>query len=124
MARAMVVDDSRAVRMLITRALRGFGFEVMEAANGRDALEALDAAEAPMELILTDWNMPEMNGLELVKEIRTRTRFAATPVIMVSTETERDQMVVALAAGATEYVMKPFTSESLAGKLRMVGLPV
>src|SRR5437588_113288 len=120
----MVADDSRAVRMVISRTLRGFGFDVAEAANGRDALAVLDAADAAFELILTDWNMPEMDGLELVKEIRNRTRFASTPVIMITTDTEIDQMAIALAAGATEYVMKPFTPETLASKLRIAGLAV
>jgi two-component system chemotaxis response regulator CheY len=120
----MVVDDSRAVRMLLGTILRGLGYEVMEASNGQEALEALDACISLPELILADWNMPVMNGLDLLKAIRARPRFGSTPVIMVTTETEQDQMVIALEAGANEYVMKPFTPEILVDKLRMVGAAV
>jgi two-component system chemotaxis response regulator CheY len=119
---AMVVDDSRAVRMVIRRALHGLGFQVIEAANGREALETLDQSNGAMDLILTDWNMPVMNGLDLIKAIRGRSNFAHTPVIMVSTETEVDQMSCALEAGASEYVMKPFNDQILADKLRLAGV--
>jgi two-component system chemotaxis response regulator CheY len=72
--------------------------------------------------VLVDWNMPEMNGLELVKAIRREDRFRNMAVVMVTTETEPEQMLRALTAGADEYLMKPFQKEGLVDKLRLVGV--
>ena len=119
MSQALVVDDSRAVRMILSRSLAELGFEVTAAGDGAEALALLRAS---MALVLVDWNMPRMNGLEFVERLRADTRFASVKVMMVTTETEVDQMVKALAAGADEYVMKPFTKDILADKLRMLGL--
>ena len=121
MATAMVVDDSRAVRMIVSRTLREIGYEVAEAGNGREALQKLEAS-GPVGLVLADWNMPEMDGLELLRQIRGAPAYHAIPVIMVTTEAEVDQMMLALEAGANEYVMKPFTKEILLDKLRLAGL--
>ncbi|HEX3745268.1 MAG TPA: response regulator [Bryobacteraceae bacterium] len=121
MPNALVVDDSRAIRMILSRTLRELGFDVREAGNGADALAALGAGPAA-DLVMADWNMPVMDGLELLRRIRASTDFPAVPVIMVTTEAEIGQMAAALEAGATEYIMKPFTTEILAGKLRMAGL--
>jgi two-component system, chemotaxis family, chemotaxis protein CheY len=126
MHQAMVIDDSRAIRMILSRFLQGFGYEVAQATNGRDALDQIHArAQAdgsPGELFLVDWNMPEMNGLEFVQHLRAEPRFSSIPVVMVTTETETNQMIAALEAGANEYVIKPFTSETIEDKLRMLGL--
>ena len=121
MPKAMVVDDSRAIRMILARTLRDLGFEVQEAANGSEALDRLGAG-VPPDLIMADWNMPVMDGLELLRAIRDSPTYGAVPVVMVTTEAEIEQMSIALAAGATEYVMKPFTKEILADKLRLAGL--
>jgi two-component system chemotaxis response regulator CheY len=120
----MVVDDSRAVRKLLGQILRDIGFEVIEAGNGREALDAAVASTVPLELILTDWNMPVMNGLEFLKAIRAESKFDPVPIVMVTTETEMENMVAALEAGANEYVMKPFTRDILADKLRMAGIAI
>ena len=122
MSKAMAVDDSRAVRMIVTRILRDLGFDVREAGNGREALEILNASDAPFDLVLADWNMPEINGLELLKSIRADGRFDSVRVVMVTTETELDQIALALEAGAAEYVMKPFTKEILLEKLDLAGI--
>ncbi len=124
MAHAMVVDDSRAVRRIISNTLADLGFEVSEAENGRDALESLRSAAGPVSLILTDWNMPEMNGLDFLKEVRRQSAYDQVPVIMVTTETEIEHMAMAMEAGANEYVMKPFTREILTDKLRLAGVRV
>lgn len=121
MRTALVVDDSRAIRMILSRTLRELGFEVRDAGNGVDALTAMAAGPRP-DLVMADWNMPVMDGLELLRKIRGSEDFASAPVVMVTTEAEVDQMTTALAAGATEYIMKPFTTEILADKLRMAGL--
>jgi two-component system, chemotaxis family, chemotaxis protein CheY len=122
MAKALVVDDSRAVRMILTRTLKELGYEVREASNGLEALEVIEAEKSAVTLVLADWNMPEMNGLDLLKRLRQSPEFSSLVVIMVTTETELDQMATALDAGANEYVMKPFTKDILVEKLQLVGV--
>lgn len=121
MPTAVVVDDSRAIRMILSRTLRELGYEVREAGNGSEALVTLGSGP-PADLVMADWNMPVMDGLELLRQIRASPLYGSVPVVMVTTEAEIDQMTVALQAGATEYVMKPFTKEILADKLRLAGL--
>jgi two-component system chemotaxis response regulator CheY len=122
MSKAVVVDDSRAVRMILAKTLREIGFEVFEAANGREALEVIEAEKNAITLVLTDWNMPEINGLELLKQLRGNPELSSLVVIMVTTETELDQMATALEAGANEYLMKPFTKDILVEKLQLAGI--
>jgi two-component system chemotaxis response regulator CheY len=121
-AKALVLDDSRAMRGVLTKILIGLGFETVQAANGREALALLDREGDSIQLVLADWNMPEMNGLEFVKGMRAQSRFDAIQVIMVTTETGIDHMLGALHAGANEYLMKPFTGEMIAAKLRILGI--
>jgi two-component system chemotaxis response regulator CheY len=117
--RALVIDDSRTVRVIIGKILRDLGLEVVEAANGREGLEQL--ARAPgVALVLVDWNMPEMNGLEFVTAVRAQRAFDPVRIMMVTTETEQDQVLRALSAGANEYLMKPFTREILIAKLGLL----
>ena len=119
--RALVIDDSRTVRAIIGKILREIGLEVIEAANGREGLVQLN--EPPgVELILVDWNMPEMNGLEFVRSLRQDVTYNDVLVMMVTTETEATQMVSALDAGANEYLMKPFTREALVEKLDLLSI--
>jgi two-component system chemotaxis response regulator CheY len=122
MPKALVVDDSKAIRMILARILKQLGFEVLEAANGREALEVIAIEGGAVTLVLADWNMPEMNGLELLKQLRRDPRLASLIVVMVTTETELDHMTAALEAGANEYVMKPFTKEILVEKLQLAGV--
>ena len=122
MAKALIVDDSKAVRMLIARSLRQFGYETVEAGNGCEALKVLESERSALRLILADWNMPEMNGLDLVKCLRQDPKNDNVAVIMVTSECDTEQMMAALAAGANEYVMKPFTREILQEKLQLVGV--
>jgi two-component system, chemotaxis family, chemotaxis protein CheY len=125
MSKALVVDDSKTIRIILGRTLRELGYEVCEAGNGKEALKVMAAEKTTVNLVLADWNMPEMNGLELLKELRQDPELASLKVIMVTTETELDHMVSALEAGANEYVMKPFTKDILREKLELVGiLPV
>ncbi len=121
MPKALIVDDSRTIRLILRRILVEMGYEVCEAANGREALAAIETERA-VSLVLTDWNMPEMNGLELVKRLRQNPELASLRVVMVTTETELGHMVLALDAGANEYVMKPFTKDILKEKLELVEL--
>jgi two-component system chemotaxis response regulator CheY len=119
--KALVVDDSRAIRRILSHMLTEIGFTVVEACHGRDALDQL-YAHADISLMLVDWNMPEMNGLELVQAVRRQDQFASVTVMMVTTETEMTQVVRALEAGAQEYVMKPFTKEVIEEKLQVLGI--
>ncbi len=120
--RILLVDDSRAVRSMLRRIVQAHGFdEVVEAENGVAALERLAECGAP-NVMLVDWNMPRMNGLELLRAVRASDEWRDVPVVMVTTETEYDQIVRAFAAGANEYVMKPFTAESILDKFDMIGV--
>lgn len=122
MRTALVVDDSRTIRMILRKVLAEIGYEVCEASNGREALQVMEAQKNSVTLVLADWNMPEMNGLELLKELRHNPELALLKVVMVTTEAELSHMSAALAAGANEYVMKPFTKDILKEKLELIGL--
>jgi two-component system, chemotaxis family, chemotaxis protein CheY len=119
---AIVIDDSRAMRMILRRIVTHLGFQVSEAGNGVEALDQLGATERVPELALVDWNMPEMNGLEFIHAVRTDPKYAQMTLMMVTTESERGQIVRALAAGAHEYVIKPFTPDAISEKLQLLGL--
>lgn len=121
MSKAMVIDDSRAIRMILAKTLSELGYEVCQAANGREALRALNASAEPVKLILVDWNMPEMNGLDFIKQVRSEERYRDVKLMMVTTETQVEQIMAAIEAGANEYVMKPFTREIIEDKLRLLG---
>jgi two-component system, chemotaxis family, chemotaxis protein CheY len=117
----LIVDDSRALRAIMTRLMKGLGFETAEASHGREAFERLNE-HGPFDLVLVDWNMPEMNGYEFLVTARSEARYAAMPIVLVTTETELAQVEKALAAGANEYVMKPFTPDIMRAKLETLGL--
>ena len=110
--KALVVDDSRMMRTVEQRALESMGWQVQKAGNGVEALEVLKQMEE-CQLVLADWQMPEMDGLQLVKEIRSDPRWAAVTIIMVSSNGVMSSIEEALAAGANDFVMKPFSVEAL-----------
>jgi len=116
----LVVDDSRVIRKVARRILEDLGFEVAEAADG---VEAMDWCEAVMpDAILLDWRMPGMDGLEFVRRLRQHPGGTAPKVVFCSVECEIEQIREALDAGADEYVMKPFDTDIVAGKLAWLGL--
>ena len=117
--RALVIDDSKAIRMILSKQLKSLGFEVDSAEHGKAGLEKMDAG---LDLVLVDWNMPVMCGFDFVKEVRKRSEWDSVQLMMVTTETEIEQVMKALEAGANEYVMKPFTKEVIQGKLDILGL--
>lgn len=119
--RALVVDDSNTMRAFLRRILSPHGFEVLEAKHGLDALNVL-ARTGSADLALVDWNMPEMNGLEFVTRVRTNPTYAQMQIMMVTSETGLDQLQSAIDAGASEYLMKPFTSVQVENKLSLLGL--
>ena len=118
---ALVVDDSRAMRAILTRLLNGLGFDVAQAGDGQEALEVLASGVRP-EVILVDWNMPVMDGLTFIKQCRAHDDYRDIALMMVTTESEQANIVRALAAGAHEYVIKPFTDEVITEKLALLGL--
>ena len=119
--RALVVDDSRTTRTILGRILRDLGFHVAEATHGREAL-AWIAHEGEPDVVLVDWHMPEMDGLDFIRAIRATPGRERLPLVMVSVETEVPRIKQALDAGANEYVMKPFTKETIQEKLQLLGM--
>jgi len=119
--RALVIDDSRTMRRIIVRILHGLGFETVEAGDGRQALELLADGPVP-DLACVDWNMPVMDGLTFVVHARADRSLRGMTLMMVTTESEHAQIVRALAAGAHEYLVKPFGPDDLRDKLALLGL--
>ena len=115
--KVLIVDDSRAMRSVIGRLVKKLGHETVEAGHGREALERL--AAGPVDVALVDWNMPLMNGLELVQAVRASPELCNMPLLMVTSETEMERVVAAMEAGADEYLMKPFTDQELASKIAL-----
>ena len=116
---ALVIDDSRAARSIISNILRELGMSVLQAANGLEALETLQKTPG-VELLLVDWNMPAMNGLEFIKAVRADPAYQGVRVLMVTSEAETSQVKLALESGADEYLMKPFTKDVLVAKLNLL----
>ena len=117
---ALVVDDSRATRALLRRLLGTFGFEVEEAGDGVEALRSLE--QHVPDLVLVDWNMPLMDGLDFIKAVRANPRFERLHVMMVTSEADPVHIARALMAGADEYALKPMTRDALSDKLELIGL--
>ena len=120
--RALVVDDSATIRLLLNRILGSFGYEVHCASGGTEALHYLSTGAVP-DLFLFDWNMPDVTGLDLVKTVREQARFGASRILMVTSETDQELMRYALEAGASDYLMKPVNAGNLAQKLERMGMP-
>lgn len=117
MKKALVVDDSKAIRQIERKYLEELGFEVLEAENGKEALEVLK--EHPdISLILLDWHLPVMNGYEFLKTLRANPQYQEIKVMMVTTENQQKSVIDAIMAGANEYLMKPFDKEMLETKIR------
>lgn len=121
--RALVVDDSTAIRCYLRKILTPYGFEVFEAKNGREGLERLHEQQG-IDLVLLDWNMPVMNGIDLLQLIRAEPGLSRVCVMMVTTENDLREISQALEFGANEYVMKPFTPDVISDKLALLGFPV
>ncbi len=116
----LVVDDSSTMRRIIKNTLARLGYkDILEAEHGVEAWEILDA-QADIKVLVTDWNMPEMNGLELVQKVRADGRFSDIPIIMVTTEGGKAEVITALRAGVNNYIVKPFTPQVLKEKLEAV----
>lgn len=119
--RALVVDDSRFIRDYLHALFARHGVPCIGAADGREGLDCLRQL-GPFDFALLDWNMPNMNGYEMLQQARADQTFDRTRIIMMTTEAENDHIEAALIAGADEYMVKPFDEEGLVEKLRMAGI--
>lgn len=118
----ITVDDSSTMRRIIKNTLQKIGFEtVLEAGNGVEALDVL--AKNEVDIIVTDWNMPEMDGLTFVKTLRAKEEYKEIPILMVTTEAAKEDILTALRSGVNNYVVKPFTPDTLKEKVyKLLGL--
>ncbi len=127
--RVLVIDDMLTMRKLVSKVCKELGFtDITEAADGAKGWEAVNSASPPFGLIISDWNMPNSTGIDLLKRIRSDSRFANLPFVLVTAEAEQHQVVEAVKAGVSAYVVKPFNAEALKAKLeavhqKMVGKP-
>jgi len=119
--KALVIDDSRTMRRIVSATLKDLGYETVEAGDGQQALDALEVGDE-FQLACIDWNMPVMDGLTFVTKVRENRAWRGITLMMVTTESEHGQIVRALAAGAHEYLIKPFTPDALRDKLELLGL--
>jgi two-component system chemotaxis response regulator CheY len=119
--RALVIDDSKAMRMILKRELVALGFDVFEAGDGQEALSRL-AELGAVDVVLVDWTMPGMDGMTFVHQVRAEAAYEEMRVVMITSESDPAQIFHALMAGVDEYATKPITREALAEKLGLVGL--
>lgn len=117
----LIVDDSKAMRTFLNYIVQELRFETAQAEDGCNALEVLKQ-QSPFDLALVDWDMPRMNGLEFVKAVRALPAHDQLKLMMVTTQNSMDRVSSALEAGATDFLMKPVTKESLEDKLRVLGV--
>jgi len=117
--RALIIDDSSSMRSILRSYMRELKYETFEAADGKEALQRYDEV-GNFDVVLVDWNMPVMNGLEFVQALRKREECASVKLMMVTTENDFSRIEQALGAGADEFVMKPFTLEVLEQKIALL----
>ena len=115
--RILVVDDSSTMRRIIINTLNKIGYsDCTEASNGREGVERL--AAGPVDMIITDWNMPEMSGVDFIRAVRASDQFKHLPVLMVTTNAAQEDIVQALDAGVNNYVVKPFTPDTIKERIQ------
>ena len=119
--RILVVDDMMTMRKLVSKVCKEIGFkDITEANDGIHAWQAINDAKMPFGLVISDWNMPNATGLDLLKRVRADSRFGKLPFVLVTAEAEQHQIMEAIKAGVSNYVTKPFTSDTLKDKLEAV----
>ncbi|MBN2357467.1 response regulator [candidate division KSB1 bacterium] len=116
----IIADDSRMVRGIVEKIVGSIGFDAVHAANGKEAMDILRTEHQAIDLVLLDWNMPVLSGMDVIKKMQGEDQFKNIPVLMVSTESETQRIQEALNAGAKGYVTKPFTPEQLIGAIQNV----
>ena len=122
--RILVADDMPTIRDLVKAQLKNMGFRtILEAADGEQAMNVLisnSQAGTPIQLVISDWNMPKMTGLEFLKQVRASNDWANLPFVLLTSESERDQVTEAILAGVSQYVVKPFAAKIFEEKLKGV----
>jgi len=118
MATILAVDDSASMRQMVSFTLKGAGYEVVEASDGKDGLEKAKAQQ--FDLVISDVNMPIMDGISLIKELRALTEYKFTPLLMLTTESGDDKKVQGKSAGATGWIVKPFNPDQLLATINKV----
>lgn len=116
--KVLTVDDSKTMRDMVTFTLKGEGFDVLEAEDGKHALTVLN--NQPVDVIVTDLNMPNMNGIELIRELRNNAVYKFTPVLMLTTEMDETKKAEGKTAGATGWIVKPFQPDKLVAVVKKV----
>ncbi len=120
--RILVIDDMPSIRDLVKNQLKGMGFKnIQEASDGEEALRLLIQLNTPnnsIQLVISDWNMPNMKGIDLLKHIRAQAEWANLPFVLLTSEAERDQVTEAVLAGASQYIVKPFSAKIFEDKLK------
>lgn len=115
----LIVDDSVTLRRILINALKNIGYnDTIEAVNGKDALEKLSSNS--VDFLITDWNMPEMNGIELIKEVRANPNYSSLPILMITVHGSEQDVIEALKAKVNSYIVKPFTPQELKDKIEAV----
>lgn len=115
--KVLIVDDSKIIHKIVSSVVEMTGYESIHAFNGEEAVEMLRKSSDEVALVILDWNMPVMNGIDCLKEIKADDEIKGIPVMMLTTESERGRMAEAIREGAAHYCTKPFTPESLASKI-------
>jgi two-component system chemotaxis response regulator CheY len=113
----LIVDDSVMIRKVIQAAVEKIGFEPLEVKNGQEAMDKIEKEYNDIALVLLDWNMPVLDGYSVLKNIKQNEKYSHIPVLMVTTEVDRKRVIQAVEAGATNYLMKPFSQEDLIDKM-------
>ena len=120
--RILVIDDMPSIRDLVKNQLKAMGFKnVQEASDGEEALRILIQQNTPnnsIQLVISDWNMPHMKGIDLLKQVRSNAEWANLPFVLLTSEAERDQVTEAVLAGASQYIVKPFSAKVFEDKLK------
>ena len=119
--RAVVIDDSRAARKMVSRMMNQLGFDVVAAEHGQDALDQLDESQPP-DAVIVDWNMPVMDGVEFARAFRKIDAFKTVPVLMISSEADPRRVASALMAGIDEYLFKPVDADLIRQRLEVLGV--
>ena len=117
--KALSVDDSATIRHIVAKTLKPLGFEVFQAEDGLQALEVIKE-QGMVDLVILDWNMPNMDGYEFLVEVRKREDLASMKIVMLTTENQKHFILKAVMAGADEYLMKPFSSDMLVEKVHLL----
>lgn len=119
--KALVVDDAGVARKMVGRMMTQLGFDVTTAEHGQDALDKLDPDDPPVAVV-TDWNMPCMDGTELAKALRSSANYASVPILMISSEADPRRVARALLSGVDEYLFKPVDAEMIRERLEVMGV--